>query len=76
MNNIGILKITTTRKQRSWVIFEEAGIFTRHALWRATTELRPQRLSTTTHSERCYDTNIRYDESSCKSARSRRTNGG
>jgi hypothetical protein len=24
-------------KKRSWVIFEEAGIFTRHAFWRATT---------------------------------------
>jgi hypothetical protein len=39
--NVGILKITATHRQRSWVIFEEAGIFTRHALWRATTELRP-----------------------------------
>jgi len=30
----GILKIVTTHIQRSWTIFEEAGIFTRHAFWR------------------------------------------
>jgi len=40
--DVEILKITTTHTKHSWVILEEAGIFTRHDLWRATTELRPQ----------------------------------